>query len=167
MGSRRGTRGTDYSQWKPCAITPSMPRRVARIRAGSRDHQAEQPTKIAVLVTPKHIQPPFDPVHTIVCLRQRGVEPPLDPVHTIVRLRQPRVEPSLNPIHTIVCMRQAGIEPPLDSLKRCGSQVSKLLQHGDPGFHIARISAAADRFNGNIRHVHRSVVNGGQFDGAW
>jgi hypothetical protein len=108
------------------------------------------------LVTPEHIQPPFDPSHAIVC-----------PVHAIVCLRQSRVEPPLDPIHTIVCMCQTRVEPQLDPFQRRGGHARKLLQHGDPGFHIARISAAANGFDGNIRHVHRSVVNGGQSDGAW
>jgi hypothetical protein len=37
-----------------------------------------------------------------------------------------------------------------------------LLQYGDPGFHVARISAAAERFNGNIGHALLSMVNGWQ-----
>ncbi len=65
---------------------------------GSSDHNAKQPTKITVMITPQHIQASFDPTHTLVCLRQRHVEPPLDPIHTIVCMPQTRVEPLLDPL---------------------------------------------------------------------
>jgi hypothetical protein len=99
---------------------------------GPGNHHAKQPTKIAALRAPEHIQPPVDPIHA-----------------------------SVEPIHATVCVRQACLEPPLNSFQRRGSHASKLLQHCDPGFHTTGISAAAKRFNGNIRHVHRSMSAAG------
>jgi len=68
------------------------------------------------MITPQHIQPPFDATHTIVCLRQRYIEPSLDPLHMIV-----------DPVHTIVCMPQTRIEALLDPIKRRGGCAGDLL----------------------------------------
>ena len=56
------------------------------------------------------------------------------------------------------------VQPSLDPLQRPGGRAGDLFQYGDPGFHVARISAAAEWFNGNIRHVLRSMVNHRELD---
>ena len=56
------------------------------------------------------------------------------------------------------------IETPLNPLQRRGGRAGDLLQYGDPGFHVAKLSGAANRFNGNVGHVLRSMVNHRELD---
>ena len=66
------------------------------------------------------------------------------------------------PAKVVALGRCHQVQSPLDPLKRRGCGAGYLFQYGDPGLHIDRISATADGFNGYIRHVHRSMVNGEQ-----
>ena len=78
-----------------------------------------------------------------------------------------RIYAVIEPIHTIVCVREASLKPPLDPLQRGRGRTGNLFENGDPGFHFGRISAGVAGFNGTVRHVRHSMINGGWTDAEW
>jgi hypothetical protein len=140
---------------------------------GSGDHGAEEPTKIGVVVAPDHIQPSLDPIHAIVRMRKARFDPLLEPIHTAVQSIHPivyllyaaiySIHAAVELVHTTVCPHEPQFDPMLDPLERRSGRTSKLLQRGNPRFHIHRVSVAATRLNRNVRHRHRSTIDSVKF----